>query len=80
MQIQPAAISKIMGRYKISGQRLLAVSLFQSYVLSEGVLAAQGEDWRIAIFAFFQTSYLSEVVEGSQETVQTAGLGGTAGR
>lgn len=49
-------------------------------MFSEGVLAAQGEEWKIAIFNFFHTSYLSELVEGSQETFQAAGLGGTAGR
>lgn len=31
-------------------------------MLSEGVLAVQGEDWRIAIFNFFQSSYLSELM------------------
>lgn len=32
------------------------------------------------LYFFFQTSYLSELVEGSQETFQAAGLGGTGGR
>lgn len=49
-------------------------------MLSEGVLAAQAEEWKIAIFNFFHTSYLSELIEGSQETFQAAGLGGTVSR
>lgn len=37
------------------------------------------EHWN-PLICFFQASYLSELVEGSQETSQTTGLGGTGGR
>lgn len=72
--MQPAAIRRIMDVTK-SVQCLMALSLFQRYVLSGGILAAQGEDWRTAIF-----NSLSELHDGSQGAFQAAGLGGTAGR
>lgn len=50
-------------------------------MLSKGIWAAQGEHWSTEILSFvFQASYSSELVEGSQGTFQTTGLGGTGGR
>lgn len=50
-------------------------------MLSEGVLAAQGEDLRTAIFNFFSDQVTCQNwLRISQATFQTTGLGGTSGR
>lgn len=79
-QTQPAARSKTLGCHQ-SVLRAPGHPGARRDLLPKGILAAQGEHWSTEILSFvFQASFLSELVEGSQETSQTTGLGGTGGR